>query len=158
MGGVSKMILTHKDDVADHSHWSKALNCERWIHKNDAAAAPQAEKLISKMDSPSLVGNLKLIPTPGHTQGSIVVLIGEKSQILFSGDHLWWDPKKKRLIASRKYCWWNWSEQVKSIRKLLELDINWLFPGHGGMHQFEPGEWKVPLKETLAFLETSSTT
>ncbi len=151
MGGVSQMFLTHRDDVADHALWAKAFNCERWIHKEDADAAPEAEKLVLGID-PLLIGKtLKLIPSPGHTAGSIVILLGEHRQILFSGDHLWWNPEKEVLVASKRYCWWNWSEQLKSVQRLLDLDVKWLLPGHGHAHMFKKGEWKKALEKTLRF-------
>ena len=46
MGGVNTMVLTHRDDVADHAYWAKAFNCERWIHQEDAVAATEAEKHV----------------------------------------------------------------------------------------------------------------
>ena len=65
------MILTHRDDVADHAKWAKALGCERWIHKDDLDAAPEVEKQITGMDEISIRETFKLIPTPGHSKGSI---------------------------------------------------------------------------------------
>ena len=44
IGGIQQIVLTHRDDVADHLSWAKAFHCERWIHQNDADAAPYAEK------------------------------------------------------------------------------------------------------------------
>ncbi|KGG22589.1 Metallo-beta-lactamase hydrolase [Prochlorococcus marinus str. SS2] len=155
MGGISKMVLTHRDDVADHSKWAKAFNCERFIHKEDADAAPEAEHLLTGMNVIPISKNLKLIPTPGHTAGSLVALLGNKQQILFSGDHLWWNPSKKVMIASKDYCWWNWSEQLKSVKKLLDLDIEWLLPGHGHAHRFKKGEWEIALSQTLMHAESS---
>ncbi len=95
MGGISQMILTHKDDVADHKNWVKEFKCKRWIHKSHADAAPEAERLLEGVDSLFIGKNLKLIPTPGHTAGSMVALLGDQKQILFSGNHLWWNPSKK---------------------------------------------------------------
>ena len=99
----------------------------------------------------SLGNDFKLIPTPGHTEGSMVAVLGNQTQILFSGDHLWWNPEKQVLVASQKYCWWNWTEQLKSVKKLLNLDIGWLLPGHGFAHQFEAGEWRKAVEQTISF-------
>ena len=68
---------------------------------------------------------------------------------MFSGDHLWWDPEKAVIVASKDYCWWDWTEQLKSIQRLLDLEVSWLLPGHGYAHQFKPGQWKVALEQTL---------
>src|SRR5712672_1816914 len=32
MGGVSKMLLTHRDDIADHELFRRAFGCERIMH------------------------------------------------------------------------------------------------------------------------------
>ncbi len=149
MGGISQIVLTHRDDVADHTNWAKAFNCERWIHQDDADAAPEAEKQVIGIDVLALRKNLKLIPTPGHTKGSMVAVLGDQQQILFSGDHLWWNPKKSVTVASKDYCWWNWTEQLKSVERLLDLEVHWLLPGHGYAHQFKPGQWKEALEQTL---------
>ena len=156
MGGVKHMLLTHGDDVADHELWSKSFHCERWIHENDASAAPQVENLISEMDCLDFYKDLKLIHTPGHTAGSIVILLGRREQIIFSGDHLWWNPDQNSIVASPKYCWWNWSEQIKSIKKLLNFDISLILPGHGHAHEFLPGEWRKALEKTLLYIEANN--
>ena len=39
------------------------------------------------------------------------------------------------LRASRRYCWWNWKEQIKSIEKLIDYDFEWILPGHGRSYQ-----------------------
>ena len=38
MGGVRKMFLTHKDDVADHERFAERFNCNRIMHAYDGAA------------------------------------------------------------------------------------------------------------------------
>ncbi len=149
LGGLKQIVLTHRDDVADHAYWAKSFNCIRWIHHDDAEAAPGAEKKVMGLDMIPLSKSLKLIPTPGHTKGSMVAVLGQKKQILFSGDHLWWNIEKSIVVASKNYCWWNWDEQLKSVKRLVELDIGWLLPGHGYAHQFMPGEWKEALVQTL---------
>ena len=152
LGDVKYMILTHRDDVADHERWSNAFNCERWIHVNDSDAAPNVEKRLHGIDCLSLEPGLRLIPTPGHTAGSLVVVLGDSEQVLFSGDHLWWNKDIGSLIASKNYCWWNWDEQIKSIERLNNLDVRWLLPGHGYAHNFRLGEWKVALDELLSYV------
>ncbi len=143
LGGLATMVLTHRDDVADHDRWAARFGCPRWIHAADADAAPGAEHLLQGDEPQDLDAALRLIPTPGHTAGSLVALLGD--QILFSGDHLWWSAAAGEatgaLVASRTYCWHNWERQLASVAKLRSLDVRWLLPGHGGQHRFEPGEW-----------------
>jgi glyoxylase-like metal-dependent hydrolase (beta-lactamase superfamily II)/ferredoxin len=149
LGGLASIVLTHRDDVADHQQWAQRFGCPRWIHAADAEAAPQAERQLQGDETLALDTDLTLIPTPGHTAGSLVALLG--GQILFSGDHLWWNPQAQAVVASRTYCWWDWPTQLESVAKLRDLDVRWLLPGHGGRHAFAPGEWAEQIDRTLAF-------
>ena len=151
LGGLDRLVLTHRDDVADHEHWARAFAAERWIHAADAEAAPQAERHLEGNQAVRLDPDLQLIPTPGHTAGSMVMVVGQHEQVLFSGDHLWWNPEHEAVVASKTYCWWNWSEQLRSIERLLDLDVRWLLPGHGHKHQFARGQWRAALEQTLAY-------
>ena len=152
LGGLAAIVLTHRDDVADHAKWAQAFGCERWIHSADADAAPEAERLIDGDDAMRIGSDLTLIPTPGHTAGSLCVQLGQSRSVLFSGDHLWWNSEQQVVVASRTYCWWNFPEQIRSVRKLLDLDVAWLLPGHGHRHHFEPGEWRRAIDQTLAWI------
>lgn len=149
LGGLAAIVLTHRDDVADHGRWAAHFRCPRWIHQADADVAPEAEHLLEGQQDLLLAGDLRLIPTPGHTTGSIVALLG--GQILFSGDHLWWSESAQAVVASRRYCWWDWPSQVASVQKLQELDVRWLLPGHGCRRAFAAGEWREQMQRTLAF-------
>ena len=151
MGGLRHIVLTHRDDVADHERWAQAFAAERWIHAADADAAIEAEHQVAGTEALQLDVDLQLIPTPGHTAGSMVIVLARHEQVLFSGDHLWWNPEHRAVVASRSYCWWNWSEQLRSIERLLDLDVRWLLPGHGHKHCFDPGQWQAALEQTLAY-------
>lgn len=74
--------------------------------------------------------DIRIIPTPGHTRGHMVLHF--KNQFLFTGDHLFYDFEISKIYASKNVNWYSWSEQVKSIRKLIDLNVDWIFPGHGG--------------------------
>ncbi|MCT0225359.1 MBL fold metallo-hydrolase [Synechococcus sp. CS-1328] len=148
LGGISRILLSHRDDVADHQDWAKRFGAERWIHSADAKAAPQAEHHVEGTEPIRLDADLLVLPVPGHTAGSVAVLFAE--QVLFSGDHLWWGVDPPGIVASQRYCWWNWPEQLRSVERLLDLDVRWLLPGHGRSHTFTPGEWRRELEATLA--------
>jgi len=149
LGGLAAMVLTHRDDVADHERWASHFGCPRWIHAADADAAPGAERRLEGEEPLALDADLTLIPTPGHTAGSLVALLG--GQILFSGDHLWWNEEHQAVVASRTYCWWHWPTQLESVAKLRALGVRWLLPGHGGRRFFAAGEWAGRIEQTLAF-------
>ena len=61
------------------------------------------------------------------TRGSAALLYRRK--FLFTGDHLW-GTEEGELGASRSVCWYSWSEQMRSIERLLEFDFEWVLPGH----------------------------
>ena len=153
LGGLAAIVLTHRDDVADHARWARAFGAERWIHGADAEAAPEAERHMEGA-APRLIGDgLRLIPTPGHTAGSMCLQLGEQRAVLFSGDHLWWNRELQVVVASERYCWWDFEQQIQSVRTLLPLDVAWLLPGHGHRHAFAAGEWRMALEQTLAWVQ-----
>ena len=71
--------------------------------------------------------NLQVIPTPGHTEGSVCFL--EKSLgLLFSGDTVFSDGVGRfDLISGSK------QKLSASIQALLRLGFETLLPGHGGI-------------------------
>jgi len=124
LGGVRRMFLTHRDDVADHQRFREKFGCERIIHRadNDVVGA----EMVLDGDR-ELEPGLRAIWVPGHTRGSCVLLADEK--YLFTGDHLWaWEG---RLEMGRSVSWYSWTEQKKSLRKLLDYRFEWVLPGHG---------------------------
>jgi glyoxylase-like metal-dependent hydrolase (beta-lactamase superfamily II) len=147
--GLATIVLTHRDDVADHDRWAQRFGCPRWIHAADSDAAPGAEHLLQGEEPLDLDAHLRLTPVPGHTAGSLVALLG--GQILFSGDHLWWSDTAGAVVASRTYCWHDWERQLASVAKLRELDVRWLLPGHGGRRRFDAGEWAPQIDGVLSY-------
>ncbi|MFM7361153.1 MAG: MBL fold metallo-hydrolase [Cyanobium sp.] len=160
LGGLAAIVLTHRDDVADHDCWAARFGCPRWIHAADADAAPGAEHLLQGDDPLDLDADLRLIPVPGHTAGSLVALLG--GQVLFSGDHLWWSDTARHaagdttgaLVASRTYCWHDWPRQLASVARLRDLDVRSLLPGHGGRRAFAAGEWATQIDGVLRYWRT----
>ena len=153
LGGLALIVLTHRDDVADHDKWARAFGAERWIHAADADAAPDAERQLEGEAVLPIDEALRLIPTPGHTAGSMCLQLGQQRSILFSGDHLWWNREQQVVVASERYCWWDFQRQIQSVKALLDLDVAWLLPGHGHRHAFAEGAWRAALEQTLAWVQ-----
>jgi ferredoxin len=67
MGGVNLMLLSHRDDIADHAKFAAHFHCPRVMHEADGAAAHSIERVISGTAHLLIDNDLRLIPTPGHT-------------------------------------------------------------------------------------------
>jgi glyoxylase-like metal-dependent hydrolase (beta-lactamase superfamily II)/ferredoxin len=146
-GGIRHIFLTHRDDVADADRYAQAFGAQRIIHRRELAAQPAAERILEGIDSIALADDFLAIPTPGHTAGHCVLLY--KDTFFFTGDHLWWDRDENRLGASRDYCWWNWPEQIASLRNLLDYPFSWVLPGHGDRVHLPADQMRAKLAELV---------
>ncbi len=130
LGGVRTMILTHRDDVADHETFHRTFGCDRVIHRSDVdAGTTGAEMQIDGLAPARIDHDLTVLPVPGHTRGSVALIY--RDHYLFSGDHVWYEPMLGRLNASRSVCWYSWTEQIRSMARLVEFEFEWVLPGHG---------------------------
>jgi glyoxylase-like metal-dependent hydrolase (beta-lactamase superfamily II)/ferredoxin len=151
LGGVAMLVLSHQDDVADHAAYRARFGCERIMHRAEGMTWP--ERLMEGSEPIPLADDLLLIPTPGHTAGSLCLLYRD---FLFTGDHLWWNPDKGRLSASRTYNWHSWEQQLDSLERLLAFDFTWVLPGHGSIHHADsPLAMRADLERALAALRRS---
>jgi glyoxylase-like metal-dependent hydrolase (beta-lactamase superfamily II)/ferredoxin len=148
MGGVSLMILSHRDDIADHAKFAQRFQCPRVMHEADGAAARGIERVITGTAPLPIDNDLLLIPTPGHTRGHQVFLYRDK--VLFTGDHLAWSPERETLTAFRDVCWYSWVEQTRSMEKLLNYRFEWVLPGHGRIGHGNAEEMHEHLRECVA--------
>ena len=149
MGGVRRMFLTHRDDVADHEQWASRFNAERIMHGDDIGRGlAMIERKLEGNDAIALDDDLIAIPTPGHTRGHTVLLYRDK--YLFSGDHLWWSPNYQSLHASQGVCWYSWSEQTRSVERLLDYEFEWVLPGHGRRAHRDRAQMRAELIECVA--------
>jgi len=152
MGGVRKMFLTHRDDVADHQRFALNFNCERIMHAADGARRLGVERVIDG-DAPVRVDDdVIIIVTPGHTRGHMVLLY--KNKFLFTGDHLAWSPNRETLTAFRTVTWYSWPQQIRSMEKLLEYDFEWVLPGHGRIHHDSCENMRTHLKRCITWMKT----
>jgi glyoxylase-like metal-dependent hydrolase (beta-lactamase superfamily II) len=147
-GGISDILLSHQDDVADAQRYAKRYSSRVWIHEDDAGAAPYATQLIRGQAPLVIRKGLVAIPLPGHTKGSVAYLL--EDSYLFSGDSLAWNRERQRLIAYRDACWYSWEMQKESLRRLLDFGFEWVLPGHGGHVQLPRAEMREKLAELLA--------
>src|SRR5262245_31017393 len=153
-GGVATLFLTHRDDVADHEALRKRFGCERILHASDVGPGTRGIERPWTGSSPvAIAPDLLALPTPGHTRGHSVLLYREK--FLFTGDHLAWSRRHSRLIAFRDACWYLWTEQIRSMERLLDFPFQWVLPGHGNRHRFEtPAAARDELAGCVAWMKS----
>jgi glyoxylase-like metal-dependent hydrolase (beta-lactamase superfamily II)/ferredoxin len=154
MGGIKQMLLTHRDDVADHELFRKKFGCDRVMHAADGAGGLGVEKIIEGKAEVSLDNDIVVIPTPGHTRGHVVFLY--KQKFLFTGDHLAWSPARQTLTAFPSVAWYSWSEQTRSMAKLTDYNFEWVLPGHGDLHHDSAANMRYHLQSCIQWMQTRS--
>jgi len=130
---VKGVVLTH----AHHDHAMGAfIILERadpkvFVHKLDTAhIASRFGGNLVKVEEGDLIQTelepFQVVWTPGHTEGSIC-LYGEEEKILFSGDTVFPDGSFGRCDGESGSI----QAIIESLRKLTELDVDVMLPGHG---------------------------
>ena len=146
LGGNLKYILNthgHFDHIAGDYDIQKYYNIPVYIHKDDEEQIPHFKEYLRAVGMPDYeapkdityfdetktfkIGNkdIKVIHTPGHTQGGVSFLV---ENMLFSGDSLFYES-----IGRTDLFGGNYNQLVNSVRtKLLSLpDEITVYPGHG---------------------------
>lgn len=149
-GGLAHILLTHRDDVADAERYAEHFGARVHIHQHDARAAPFATDLIGGGAAQEIAEGVTVIPTPGHTIGSVVYLLDET--YLFTGDSLDWNHEGERLRASPGTCWYSWPKQTESLERLAGYRFEWVLAGHGGSAQRPAEEMRSRLLELVAWM------
>ncbi len=145
-----KFILNthgHFDHISGEDSFLQHKDVPVYVHKNDIELVNNLEKILMYMGAPICkppritdfidentnlcFGNnkIKIIETPGHTQGSVSFLI---QNYLFSGDTLFYESVGRTDFPGGSY-----PMIQKSIReKLFALpDETKVYPGHGDFTQ-----------------------
>ncbi|AQK55216.1 Zn-dependent hydrolase, including glyoxylase [Zea mays] len=149
LGGARYMFLTHIDDVADHRKWAEQLKCERIIHSGDPELLFPLSKKKYARPYPSKKFNLIDLDL-----GS-VCLYFKPLKVLFTGDHVAKSEESDDLNLFLMYSKQSVSLQLESIRKLLELEFEWLLPGHGYRIKYKDVRAKNVAMESLLANYTS---
>ncbi len=154
MGGLRHIFLTHEDDVADAEKYAKHFGAQRIIHQEELSAQPGAEIIIQGTEPVRIGEEFLVIPTPGHTAGHYVLLY--QNRFLFTGDHLWGNTDNQTLGTSRRYSWYSWPQQKKSIVKLLDYPFEWVLPGHGRRLYLPKSEMRQALELLVQKIKASA--
>lgn len=148
MGGLTDVLLSHQDDVADADKYADKFNARVWIHEDDCSSVAYATNLLRGTETTEIGPSLIAIPLPGHTRGSVAYLWHDT--YLFSGDSLAWSRKAHDLIAFREVCWYSWSELKRSLGRLREYRFQWILPGHGHSVHLPADEMSARLQALVA--------
>ncbi|MBI4665354.1 MAG: MBL fold metallo-hydrolase [Nitrospinae bacterium] len=152
MGGIEYIFLTHKDDVAEHSAFAAHFKAKRILSGWDQRRGLEdVEILIDGQDPVKLADDLLIIPVPGHTKGSMCLL---HKGFLFTGDHLAQNPGHSHPTAFNNHCWYSWSEQIASMKRLAEYDFEWILPGHSGSAHYTLPEMKQKMAQCISWMES----
>jgi glyoxylase-like metal-dependent hydrolase (beta-lactamase superfamily II)/ferredoxin len=151
LGGVRWFYLTHGDDVADHQFWHERFGCERILHAGDITPGTRSvERILPGDETVKLAEDLNIIPVPGHTRGSTVLLY--RDTYLFSGDHLAFSKKRGHLYAFKDACWYSWGETIRSMEKLRNYSFTWVLPGHGRRFYANRDEMSAELETCIRWM------
>lgn len=149
-GKLDEVILTHChfDHVGGVAAVTRDFGADVWAGEFDAPFVREADSHYT-LDSmfggrlhPQDVGGLsegdvmdigdhrlRVIWTPGHTEGGIC-LYDEVTHALFSGDTLFLDGVGRTDFPGGSY-----QKLGASLRKISNIDIRGLYPGHGNVSQ-----------------------
>lgn len=148
LGGVEYHFLSHLDELGDTIHT---------IHKRFGAKLGghiREREAFAKIRDPdilfdgrdTLLGDVEVIPTPGHTPGSTCfqVLSSDGKRYLFTGDTLFlskageWQAGFIRGVSDR-------DALIRSLELLQtlkpDLVISSAFGGASGFREITPGSW-----------------
>jgi len=130
---IDKVILTH----AHHDHAMGAFlilgkaSPRVYVHEKDTTyiATHLGDNLVKANEGDTIetgLWPLRVIWTPGHTEGGMCLYNAER-RVLFSGDTVFPDGYYGRYDGESG----SLEAIVESLRRLNELDVDVLLPGHG---------------------------
>ncbi len=152
LGGIDTIVLTHEDAVVDHARFAAHFGARRVLHAADVDARTRDVERVIEGDQPAaLAEDLLLIPTPGHTPGSLCLL--HHGRTLLTGDHLAFSPRLGHLYAFASTCWHDWPTQIRSMRRLLAYDFERVLPGHGAPVHATAPQLRAQLHRCIAWME-----
>jgi glyoxylase-like metal-dependent hydrolase (beta-lactamase superfamily II) len=93
LGGVAHQYLSHRDEAGPALAEIKALFGSRlWCHRLEEPSISKVAPVDSLFDKREVVNGIEVIPTPGHTDGSVCFLVrSPHGTYLFTGDTIYQD-------------------------------------------------------------------
>lgn len=132
---IAQIIITHAhyDHIGGLAEILKTVTPKIMAHSADAKPIEEAFslELVKLKDEDTItteVSLLKVIHTPGHTQGSICLYSPERKTLL-SGDTVFADGGFGRTDLETG----DSKTMLKSLQHLTQFDVERLLPGHGDL-------------------------
>jgi glyoxylase-like metal-dependent hydrolase (beta-lactamase superfamily II) len=146
LGAVTDVLLTHRDHAAHGRAYADRFDARLWIHEGDAAAAPQADRVLHGIEPTQIADGVVAHPLPGHTRGSVLYLADDA--YCFSGDSFYWSRTDGDLAVAESVTWYSITELAASLaRTAPRIRFGWLLPGHGDRRQLPPDEFSRRLHD-----------
>lgn len=143
---IENILITHHDidHVGSLAFVEKETGANIWASKEDIPyicgeknrhGIKKYIKYIMRTKKPEKIrpyleelriGNIEVIPTPGHTPGHVCLLY---NKVLFVGDLL--RTSNGKIVPMRSFMNWNESLLHESIIKIGNYDFEWICPAHG---------------------------
>jgi len=141
------LVFAHKNDSDVIERGDDVISCAKIFRSK--LVPVRVEKRLVDGDEICL-GNwtLKILHTPGHTAGSICILLPEEG-ILFSGDTVFADGFGRTDLPTG-----NPHDLVMSLRRLLSEPFSLIFPGHGEISKDGKESIKRALELVRRYAET----
>jgi glyoxylase-like metal-dependent hydrolase (beta-lactamase superfamily II) len=132
-GPITRILVTHTHK--DHSPAAQAMHAATGAPLlGRVAAFPEWQDTAFKPDTSLAHGErvvlggdctLRVVHTPGHASNHLCYLL-EQEKLLFTGDHL---MQGSTVVINPPDG--DMQAYLDSLRLLLDLDLEWLAPGHG---------------------------
>ncbi|WP_040288247.1 MBL fold metallo-hydrolase [Alicyclobacillus hesperidum] len=143
---LAHIVLTHQDvdHIGNAKHLKEISGATLWAPADDIPyihgdeRAPGLRRLISRvmrvdrpridqaLDPGRLIGDLEVIPAPGHTPGHICLRTGD---VLLAGDLV--TSRGGKLKKSPGILTWDKSALKRSLAAVGRLPFDWVCPAHG---------------------------
>ena len=93
-------------------------------------------------------------PSPSRGTQRAVSYISSTIDVSSRENSLAWSFEAGDLMAWRDFCWYSWTEQIKSLKKLFDYSFEWVCAGHGGSKGLPAAEMNRRLRAMIGRLET----
>jgi hypothetical protein len=153
LGGISRQYLSHRDEAGPGLAMIKerfhSLLC---CHVLDAdAATPSCPVDLEIRQREVHLGNVEIIPTPGHSPGSVCFLVASRTgkKYLFTGDSIFPDGEGWGTYVSRHQR----STLAKSLELLRDVEPDVVMSSASSapnvVREMVPGEWAGIINDTI---------